>query len=109
MGLVELVSRLSIFKTGLDLLLPLPPAPVYTTVDSVRPVYTTVHAPTVHSIPPPARACTYCRKGLGHQAPQCRRRINDRVICKLSPRRSVDVVVAKLLLRMAASVGVVLS
>jgi hypothetical protein len=60
-----------------------PPVPVYTTVDSVRPVYTTV-APTVHSIPPPARACTYCRKG-GHQAPQCRRRINDQSYMQVKP------------------------
>ncbi len=64
-----------------------PPAPVYTTVDSVCPVYTTV-APTVHSIPPAVRACTYCRKG-GHQAPQCRRRINDQsyMQVKLPPKR----------------------
>ena len=48
------------------------------------PVYTTTVAPTVHPIPPSVRACSYCRKG-GHQAPQCRRRINDQSYMQVKP------------------------
>ena len=71
----------------------LPAVPLYMTVDTVPTVYTTV-APTVHSIPIPvavpaaptvAVACTYCRKG-GHQALQCRRRINDQNYMQVKPQ-----------------------
>ena len=80
----EAAEQVEYFQNWVRPVAPLsPPAPVYTTVDSVRPVYTTV-APTVHSIPPSVRACTYCRKG-GHQAPQCRRRINDQSYMQVKP------------------------
>jgi hypothetical protein len=46
--------------------------------------WATPAAPAVHSIPPSVRACTYCRKG-GHQAPQCRRRINDQSYMQVKP------------------------
>ena len=104
MGLAELVSRLSIFKTGLDLLLPLPPPPLSTQLLTVfvrctllLPLLCTrsrllfVRAPTV------AKEATKRRSVAAGST--------TKVICKLSPRRSVDIVVAKLLLRMAASVG----
>ena len=80
----EAAEQVEYFQNWVRPVAPLsPPRPCLHNCDSARPVYTTV-APTVHSIPPSVRACSYCRKG-GHQAPQCRRRINDQSYMQVKP------------------------